>query len=233
MRRLLPRDILFPNEHGAWAAFFVSFLIGWLAAPVLTLRPLLLLPAAVGAFLARYPIGIYFKKRRVTRQLNIPLIREKRWFIIYSSLTLLVSWPLFWPLGWWELLIFAALSALTLVLHLASMIHRKERSLFVELSAMAGITFLTPAAVFCAELKISVFSLFLWLVVFLFFTFRVLSVRNKIKHRNEKPVDIRQVGRKELLYSLILLVGIVVTCRLSKVTNCDLKNQLLIFSNTF
>ena len=204
--------ILFPNEHGAWGMFVASFLVGWLAAPELSWRPLLLLPAAVGAFLARYPAGIYFKKRRVARAMKITLHREKKWFLIYSVLTAAAVLPLFYPLGWRWLLPFAGFSIAALVFHLRAVIRRKERTFFVEWSAMAGISVLAPAASYAAVLRLHALSLLTWFLVVLFNTWRIIIVRRRVARKREEPVDFRSVGRREILYSLIfiaLIAGIV------------------------
>ncbi|MDO8644022.1 MAG: YwiC-like family protein [bacterium] len=205
--------VLFPNEHGAWAMLFTAFLLGWLAAPELSWKPLYILPAALGAFLTRYPVGLYFKKRRVTRALKIPLTREKFWFQVYAAFTVLVGFPLFYPLGWWWLLIFLDIAALCLFLHLKAITQKRERTLFVELTAMAGISCLVPATATAAILRMDWEPLFLWLAFLLFFGWRFIVVRKKIRERHAVPIDLRQVGKGELNYSLFFLILLVTLVR--------------------
>jgi len=213
IRRLKPPKVLFPNEHGAWALLTTAFLLGWLAAPEFSWRPWYLLPAAIGAFLARYPAGIYFKKRRVTRALKIPLIREKRWFLIYSLATFVVAFPLFYPLGWWWLLGFVFPSILSLGLHLWAIIKRKERTLFVEATAMLGLTFLCPAASYAAVLELKKESILIWLLLISYNLHRIISIRRKVTHRNIEPVNLRQLGRREIGYAMIFISLVVVIVR--------------------
>jgi MFS family permease len=214
VKRIPQPKILFPNEHGAWAMFFTAFLLGWLAAPVLSWRPLFLLPAAIGAFLARYPIGLYFKKRRVTRAMKIPLTREKKWFWIYSLLTLALAIPLFYPLGWWWLLIFAALSTVALIVHLCLVTQRKERSLFSEIIAMIGLSFLMPATSYAALLLFHWQLPIVWGLFILYFIQRIIVVRQKVSQRDLTPVEIKKIGNRELLYSVIFVVIVAVGVRI-------------------
>ncbi|MBI2083573.1 MAG: YwiC-like family protein [Deltaproteobacteria bacterium] len=210
-----PRDILLPNEHGAWGMLVTAFLLGWLGAPELSRDPLLLLPAALGGFLTRYPVGIYFKKRRVTRQLGIPLKREKKWFLIYSIFTLLVGLPLLHPLGWWWLLPFTFLATLALALHLTAIIQRKERTLFVEITAMLGISLLAPAAAYAASKQFDWKIFILWILFVLFYTQRIIAIKEKVARRKETGLDIRKVGKRELIYSSLFFLAVILWMRIS------------------
>src|SRR3989338_3888410 len=173
-RRPRPK-ILFPNEHGAWGMFAASFILGWLAAPELSWRPLLILPAALGAFFARYPVGIYFKKRRVVRAMKISLALETKWFVIYSLSTAVASFPLFYPLGWWWLLIFAALAMAALAVHLWAILRKKERTFLVEFTATTGITFLAPAASYAAILRFDWEPVAVWGLMVFYYAWRILA----------------------------------------------------------
>lgn len=204
-RKPLPK-ILFPNEHGAWGMFFTAFFLGWLACPVISWRPLVLLPAAVGAFLTRYPIGIYVKKKRVSRTLSVRLTREKRSFLLYFLLMLVFSIPLFYPLGWWWLLIFAALFTAALIVHLRSVIKRRERSLFSEVMAMIGLSFLTPAASYAALLNFHWQLPIVWGLFVLYYIQRIIAVRQKVSQKDQTFADVKKVGKRELLYSLYFVV---------------------------
>ena len=99
-----------------------------------------------------------------------------------------------------------------LVFHLRAVIRRKERTFFVEWSAMAGISVLAPAASYAAVLRLHALSLLTWFLVVLFNTWRIIIVRRRVARKREEPVDFRSVGRREILYSLIfiaLIAGIV------------------------
>ena len=206
--------ILLPNEHGAWGIFFTAFLLGWLGAPVLSWHPLWLLPAALGAFLARYPLGLYFKKRRVTRALKIPLTREKYWFAIYASFTAVTAAPLFYFFGWWWLLIFAGISGVVLGIHLRSLITRQERSFFVEWTAMFGMASLAPAASFAAAPVMGWNPITVWLMLVAFYTWRIRVVRRLVAARTTLPVDIRRVGTRELNMSICFLIASIIVLRI-------------------
>lgn len=208
------RKILFPNEHGVWGMFAASFILGWLAAPELSWRPLLILPAALGAFLARYPAGIYFKKRRVARAMKISLAFETRWFVIYSLLTAVVSFPLFYPLGWWWLLIFAALAMTALAVNLWAILRRRERTFLVGFTATTGISFLAPAASYAAILRFDREPVVVWVLLVLYYAWRITAIRGIVARKKEKPVDLKAIGKRELLYSFLFVTGIVVAARI-------------------
>lgn len=216
--RPLPRPrMLFPNEHGAWTMFWAAFLLGWLGAPELSWRPLLILPAAIGAFLTRYPIGIIFKKRRVTRALKIPLTREKQWCLIYSLATLIVAFPLFYPLGWWWLSGFALPSILSLGLHLRAIIRRKERTLFVESTAMLGLSFLCPAAAYASVMQLRAESAGIWLLLVGYNFSRITRIWRKVAHKREEPIDLRSLGKREIYLSGLFLILVIVVVRIAHV----------------
>ncbi len=216
IRRLPRPKLLLPNEHGAWTMLAVAFLAGWLGAPTLSWRPLLLVPAALGAFLVRYPIGIYFKKRRVTRALKIPLTREKNWTIIYGLFAVIAGVPLLYPLGWWWLIPVGVFASGVLTLHLWSIIKRKERTFLVEFSAMLGISILAPTAAQASlhPFRVEPWIFVMWLLLVAFNTWRVQAVRFAIAHKQERPVDIPGIGKREMWFSLFFLVLIVCLSRL-------------------
>jgi len=206
---------LIPNEHGAWGMLATSFLLGWLGAPVLSWKPLLLVPAALGAFMARYPLGLYFKKRRVTRAMQIPLTREKIWFTIFASFTALTGLPLLYPLGWWWLLVYAGIAGAALALHLVSVMRRKERTFWVEWTAMFGIATLGPAASSAASPQWGWQPFTIWGALLAYYTWRIRVVRGLVASQTTHPVDIRRVGTRELTYSLVFLATTVLILRVA------------------
>ncbi|MBI1910001.1 MAG: YwiC-like family protein [Deltaproteobacteria bacterium] len=208
------KKILFPNEHGAWGMLTVAFLIGWLATPDFSLRPWFLVPAALGGFLARYPLGIYFKKKRVARSLQIPLSREKNWFCLYSLFTFLVTIPLFYPLGWFWLLPLVMVSFLSFVGHLVAIVQRKERTFFVEWSAMVGLSTLVPAAAYASILRWSLQPIILWVLFIGYYSWRIGAIRKKVAERREKPVDLRKIGKRELFYSGLFVLAMIIASRI-------------------
>ena len=212
-KKSLPK-ILFPNEHGAWAMLFTAFLLGWLAAPEVSWRPLYLFPAAVGAFLTRYPLSLYFKKRRVARTRKISLNQEKKWFLIYALLTLIVFIPLLWPLQWWWLFIFGGLSSIAFMIHLRSIKRREERKLIVEITAMIGISFLVPAASYASLLHWDWTILIVWGFFILFFTQRIVTIRSQLRSDKVQRSDIKKVGIRELAYSAVFLVVVIRIARM-------------------
>ena len=205
---------LIPNEHGAWGMFLTSFCVGWLAAPELSWRPLFLLPAAVGLFFVRYPVGIIFKKRRIARALRIELVREKRSLALYVPLAVLATIPLFYPLGWWWLLPIGAAAAATLALHLRDLVKRRERTFLSEASAMVGLSLLAPTASLAATGIFSWETAAVWIGLVAFYLWRITTVRRKVARKKEEPVDFRAVGWREVVYSSLWAVALIVTARI-------------------
>ena len=208
---LQPRKLgpLIPNEHGAWGMLTTAFLLGWWATPPFSWRPLYLVPAVVGIFLMRYPVGLYFKKRRVTRAMQISLTREKRWFWIYLVFTVLVALPLFWKLAWWWLWLFVGPSGLIFFLHLQSIQRRQEKSLTAEVTAMLGLALLVPAASYAGLLYLRWDLLSLMGLFVFYYLWRIITIRSIVKDPSRPRTDIKKMGKRELLYSAFFLLIVV------------------------
>jgi hypothetical protein len=75
-----------PKEHGSWAMLIVPLLLGLAIAPAWHWRVVILLVAALGFFLIRYPLALLIKTRGRTNPNQAHLWR---WTAVYGSITAL------------------------------------------------------------------------------------------------------------------------------------------------
>ncbi|OQY32278.1 MAG: hypothetical protein B6243_07590 [Anaerolineaceae bacterium 4572_5.2] len=68
------------KEHGSWAMLIIPLLLGTIIAPTWHWRTLLLLAAAVGFFLTRYPLSILVRRRKRDQDKRVYYLR---WTVIY------------------------------------------------------------------------------------------------------------------------------------------------------
>ena len=81
------RHIALPQDHGSWVFLFSPLLIGLFAAQSFTIASLILVIAALAAFLLRQPASIMVKAysgRRSSRDLPI----ARFWIVVYSLIGL-------------------------------------------------------------------------------------------------------------------------------------------------
>src|SRR5512143_3583902 len=76
-------SIPLPKEHGSWAMFAVPLIIGFAVAAQWQWRSILLIIAALGLFLVRFPIDTLIKTRKRPTADRAWLIR---WSIAYISI---------------------------------------------------------------------------------------------------------------------------------------------------
>src|SRR5512143_2715286 len=75
-----------PKEHGSWAMFAVPLIIGFAVAGQWQWRAILMILAALGLFLVRFPIDTLIKTRKRPSADRARLIR---WSIAYGSIAAL------------------------------------------------------------------------------------------------------------------------------------------------
>ena len=75
-----------PKEHGSWAMLIVPLLLGMIIAPSWHWRVMILLVAALGFFLLRYPLATLVKTRRRSSTNRAYLWQ---WAAIYGGITAL------------------------------------------------------------------------------------------------------------------------------------------------
>ena len=142
---LFVRHIALPQDHGSWVFLFSPLLIGLFAAQSFTIASLILVIAALSAFLLRQPASIVVKAysgRRSTRDLPI----ARFWFTIYSLIGLLALGMLVY-LGFGYLLYLALPGVAVFIWHLYLISRRAERrQLGIEIVASGVLALAAPAA---------------------------------------------------------------------------------------
>lgn len=169
-----------PREHGSWAMLIVPLLLGQLLAPAWHWRALLLLVAAFGFFLARYPLATLVKLRKRPKADKGYLWR---WAAIYGGVAAVTGlWlVLVEGLGW--LIMMGLLGSLLLGFHLWLVSRRKEMSVVGELAGIFGLALGAPMAYYTAGGPLDRTAFILWLINALYFGGTVFYIKLKVRHQ--------------------------------------------------
>ncbi|MBE7551268.1 MAG: YwiC-like family protein [Anaerolineales bacterium] len=181
-----------PKEHGSWAMLIVPLLLGLVIAPVWHGQALLLLLAALGFFLVRYPLAVLVKTRKRATADKALLWR---WTAIYGGLTVLSGgWLVFVQgLGW--LAVMGLFGGLLLLFHLWLVSRRQEMSLGGELVGIVGLALGAPMAYYAASGYLDQVAAVLWLINALYFGGTVFYIKLKVRQQPRLPAPER-VGER-------------------------------------
>jgi hypothetical protein len=177
-----------PKEHGSWAMFAVPLIVGFAVAAQWQWRSILLIAAALGLFLVRYPINTLIKTRKRPQSDRAWLIR---WAVVYGSITaicggwLIVIDRLYWlmPLG--------VMGAALLVYHWWLVEQRKEMSARGELAGIFGLALGAPLAYYVSTGLIDGTAVGLWIVNALYFGGTVFYIKLKVRQQPKEPAPDR------------------------------------------
>lgn len=196
-----------PKEHGSWAMLTIPLLLGLSLAPAWHGAALVLLLAALGFFLVRYPLAVLVKtrKRAATDKTSL-----WRWVAIYGGLTGLSGGWLVLVQGLWWLAPMGLLGGLLLLFHLWLVLRRQEMSLQGELAGIAGLALGAPMAYYAASGQLDRLAAMLWLINALYFGGTVFYIKLKVRQQPCLPapeqVSQRLVKAKGCLaYQMIVL----------------------------
>jgi hypothetical protein len=177
-----------PKEHGSWAMFAMPLIIGCAVAAQWQWRSILLIAAALGLFLVRFPIDTLIKTRKRPQADRAGLIR---WAIVYGSIAaigggwLIVIERLYWliPLG--------VLSAVLLAYHWWLVERRQEMSARGELAGIFGLALGAPLAYYASMGVIDATAVGLWIVNALYFGGTVFYIKLKVRQQPKEPAPDR------------------------------------------
>jgi archaellum biogenesis protein FlaJ (TadC family) len=177
-----------PKEHGSWAMFAVPLIIGFTVGTQWEWRSLMLIAAALGLFLMRFPVDTLIKTRK---RPTIERARLIRWSIVYGSLAaigggwLIVIDQLYWlmPLG--------MLGAILLAYHWRLVERRQEMSARGELAGIFGLALGAPLAYYVSTGVIDGTALGLWIVNALYFGGTVFYIKLKVRQQPKEPAPDR------------------------------------------
>jgi hypothetical protein len=181
-----------PKEHGSWAMLIVPLLLGLAIAPGWPWRVILLLIAAFGFFLVRFPLATLVKTRRRKKGDRAYLWQ---WVIIYGALTALSgSWLVLAYRLWW-LMPMGFIGGALLMFHLWLVARRQEMSVVGELAGIFGLALGAPMAYYVAGGQLDRLAAALWLVNALYFGGTVFYIKLKVRQQPRLPVPDR-VGER-------------------------------------
>lgn len=177
-----------PKEHGSWAMLLAPLVLGWAIAPAWHWRSLILVVAALGFFLLRYPLAVLVKTRKRASE-------DKaywwRWTAIYAGLTILSAAWLVLEQGLWWLAVLGFAGTGLLVFNLWLVARRQEMSLPGELAGIAGLALGAPMAYYAASGWLDATAALLWLVNFLYFGGTVFYIKLKVRQQPRLPAPER------------------------------------------
>jgi len=175
-----------PKEHGSWAMFMVPLLLGFIIASTWQWSSLVLIVAALGFFLVRYPLALLVKTRNRKRT-NSDKAHLWRWTLIYGGLTVLSgAWLVLVRQLWW-LIPLAIFGGLLLGFHLWLVSRRQEMSVVGELAGIVGLALGAPMAYYTATGQLDNTAAVLWLVNALYFGGTVFYIKLKVRQQPRQP----------------------------------------------
>lgn len=201
-----------PNEHGSWAMLIVPLLLGLIAAPAWHGRVLLLIVAAFGFYLVRFPLVMLVKTRRRAR---VDRVYLWRWTAIYGALTAIGGgWLVLGERLWW-LAVIGLAGGLLLLFHLWLIARRQEMSITGELSGIFGLALGAPMAYYVASGRLEATAWALWLINVLYFGGTVFYIKLKVRQQPRQPAPDRLSerlikARACLTYQTVALTIIIV-----------------------
>ncbi len=206
-------SIPLPKEHGSWAMFAIPLGIGAVVAGVWRLELGLLLLAALGFFLMRYPLATLVKTRKRPSPGRNDLWR---WAGIYAAIAVITGSILVLVYHLWWLAPMGLFGAVLVAYNLWLISHRAEMTLRGELSGIVGLAMGAPMAYYAALGALDETALLLWLINALYFGGTVFYVKLKVRQQPKQsppPLPDRFRAAKACLtyHTVALAVAIALT----------------------
>lgn len=213
---LFVRHIALPQDHGSWVFLLSPLLIGLFAAQNFTAASLILVIAALAAFLARQPASILVKAksgRRSSRDLPV----ARFWLGVYS-LVGLVALAVLVYLGFGYLLYLAIPGLAVFAWHLVLISRRAERrQMGIEIVASGVLALAAPAALWVGQGYPDPQGWALFGLVWLQSAASIVYAYLRLEQRTLPEIPSRsaalRMGRRALLYTsfnLLLVTGLAI-----------------------
>jgi hypothetical protein len=190
-----------PREHGAWAMFYIPFLIGILVGKVINFQVLLLLIAATALFISRESLLVVWRSKARNR------LNGKALCLLVGYVVIAISGGaiLVFQYGFWLLLVTGIPGLLLLMFNGHQSSKREDRTFLTETLAICGLTLSAPAAHYVGSGSWGATTWWLWVCSILYFTSSVFYVKFRVALHHGKSPDYRKlVARASLLYHLTL-----------------------------
>ena len=209
--RLMLRHVAVPNEHGSWVFLFSPLLIGLFAGGKFTTGSLLLVGAALSAFMLRQPITILVKiisKRRPRTE----LVAALTWIAIYGIIALGFLAGLM-AMGYTPILFLAVPALPVFAWHLWLVSKRSERRRpVVEIAGSGVLALVAPAAYWVGVGHYDPTGWLLWGLVWLQAAVSIDYAYLRLEQRVWKTVPVAtqcwQSGRAVILLAAAALFGV-------------------------
>ena len=210
---LFRRQIAIPQDHGSWVFLLSPLLIGLFAGGNFSSASIVIIIAAMAAFLIRQPITILIKinsKRRPERD------RWPAWFwsLVYAFVGLAATLVLIW-LGFIEILVLAVPGIPVFCWHLLLVSRRQERrKIGVEVIASGVLALAAPAAYWVGQGEINYLGWWLFGLTWLQSAASIVYTYLRLQQRElPKLPELKELFRQGYLaffstsFNLILVIG--------------------------
>ncbi len=197
-----------PREHGAWAMFYVPFMLGILVAGRVSLPVLLLLLATSAVFISRESLLIWWRSRSRGRK-TLASRRAGRLLLVYLASAVASGVPLilFYRLYW--LLPLALIGGVLLVVNGKQGTRLEDRSVTSEVLAIVGLTLTAPAAYYVARGEWDQWAVWLWMLSSAYFASSVFYVKLRVTGLHARRPDDRRRARWQCIaYHVFLLTAL-------------------------
>ncbi len=208
-KNIFSKHVAIPQDHGSWVFLFSPLLIGLFAGAAWRVESLVLVLAALCAFLARNPITILVKiysKRRSRRDLPAAIF----WSAVYTFLGLLLLGYL--VLRGYGFLLWLGIPAVPVFIwHLYLVSRRAERRKpGLEIVATGTLALGAPAAYWVGVGRPNPIGWWLWLLAWLQAAGSIAYAYLRLEQRAWKtlppPAEQWKAGRRALLYTTFNLL---------------------------
>lgn len=197
-----------PKEHGAWAMFYVPFVLGLLVAGKFNLPTLLLLVAATAAFISRESLLVWWRARKRGRQTK-SAIEAGRLLAVYLLIAAATGAPLILIYKLYWLIPLALVGSVLLLVNGWQAADFEDRTTQSEVMAIAGLTLTAPAAFYAAGGLWNQTTLWLWALSAAYFASSVFYVKLRVTWLHAKQAEDKQRARRQCaVYHSFLLCSL-------------------------
>jgi hypothetical protein len=204
------KQIFLPQDHGSWVFIFSPLLVGLFAGKHFSLASLLLVIAAVVAFLIRQPITMAVKAYS-GRRARTDLSASAFWIAIYGFIILLALAGLI-RLGLMYVLFLAVPGAPVFAWHLWLVSRREERrQVNVEILATGVLALAAPAAYWVGIGRYDLIGWWLWVLTWFQSAASIVYAYLRLEQREWKEIPPRaelwQAGWRAFAYTTFNLAA--------------------------
>jgi hypothetical protein len=205
MHTYFRRQIAIPQDHGSWVFLFSPLSIGLFAGKTFSIASLVLVIAAMAAFLIRQPLTMAIKAYSGRRpRTDLPAARF--WMIVYGTVMLLSAAELV-MLGETYILYLSIPAAPVFAWHLWLVSKREERrKVGIEILATGVLALSAPAAYWIGRDSYDPTGWVLWILTWFQSAASIVYAYLRLEQREWKSVpDLRtrfQAGRRAIGYTV-------------------------------